>query len=72
MDSSGSKGPLAKPEQTCSGDPDNEVRWLTPYGFKNNCTAGLIEESYNDIYTFNIYSLSGEDFVLEWKVFGWK
>jgi len=69
MDSSGSKGPLAKPEQTCSGDPDNEVRWLTPYGFKNNCTADL---DGNDIYTFNIYSLSGEDFVLEWKVFGWK
>ena len=47
MSNSGSKGPLEKPEQICSGDPDNN--WMTPYGFTHNCKHS------EQIFATNLY-----------------
>ena len=69
MSNSGSKGPLEKPEQICSGDPDNN--WMTPYGFPNNCEHS--EQLFiDDLYAFIIVNTGETDLVLEWTVYGWK
>ncbi len=67
MSKSGSKGPVDKPEQTCSGDSDND--WMTPYGFINNCEQHLV---YKNIYTFMIVNAITSELVLEWSIYGWK
>lgn len=69
MSSSGSKERVVKPEQTCSGDPEDG--WMTTHNFRHNC------EEYSDwyagdIFTFMIESKSEEEFTLEWKIYGWK
>ena len=69
MNSSGSKERVDKPEQTCSGDPEDG--WMTTHNFRHNC------EEFSDIYggdmfTFMIESKSDDEFTLEWKIFGWK
>ena len=68
MNKSGSKGPVEKPEQTCSGDPDND--WMTPYGFQNNCEQQW--DLYRHGYAFLIVNTGETDLVLEWTVYGWK
>ena len=82
MSSSGSKGPLDKPEQSCTGEPNQYGMWFNQYGLPNDCTRDL-EERHSDIYHLYIISRShGEDtgaaefetvdFVIEWTIFGWK
>ena len=69
MSNSGSKGPVEKPEQICSGDPDNN--WMTPYGFPNNCEHS--EQLFaTNLYQFMIVNTGETDLVLEWTVYGWK
>ena len=70
MSSSSSKERVVKPEQTCSGDPDND--WATTNNWvKNNCEVSS-EDTYADFFTFLIVSKSDEEFTLEWTIFGWK
>ena len=69
MSNSGSKGPVEKPEQICSGDPDNN--WMTPYGFTHNCKHS--EQLFaTNLYQFMIVNTGETDLVLEWTVYGWK
>ena len=69
MSNSGSKGPVEKPEQICSGDPDNN--WMTPYGFTRNCEHS--EQLFaTNLYQFMIVNTGETDLVLEWTVYGWK
>ena len=69
MSNSGSKGPVEKPEQICSGDPDNN--WMTPYGFPHDCERS--EQIFTDnYYLFMIVNTGETDLVLEWTVYGWK
>ena len=69
MSNSGSKGPLEKPEQICSGDPDNN--WMTPYGFPHDCERS--EQIFTDnLYAFMIANTGETDIVLKWTVYGWK
>ena len=70
MSNSGSKGPVDKPEQTCSGDPDNN--WLTPYGFSYDCEKSEQSLMFDDIYLFMIVNTGDTAFVLEWSIYGWK
>jgi len=82
MSSSGSKGPLDKPEQSCTGEPNQYGMWFNQYGLPNDCTRDL-EERHSDIYHLYIISRSSGgdtgaaefetvDFVIEWTIFGWK
>ena len=69
MSNSGSKGPVEKPEQICSGDPDNN--WMPPYGFTHNCKHS--EQLFaTNLYQFMIVNTGETDLVLEWTVYGWK
>ena len=70
MSNSGSKGSVDKPEQTCSGDPDNN--WLTPYGFSYDCEKSEQSLMFDDIYLFMIVNTGDTGFVLEWSIYGWK
>lgn len=69
MNSSGSKERVDKPEQTCSGDPENG--WMTTHNIIHNCEEYSVWYG-GDIFTFMIESKSDEEFTLEWKIFGWK
>ena len=82
MSSSGSKGPLDKPEQSCTGEPNQDGMWFNQYGLPNDCTRDL-EERHSDFYHLYIISRSSGgdtgaaefetvDFVIEWTIFGWK
>ncbi len=69
MSSSGSKERVVKPEQTCSGDPEDG--WMTTHNFRHNCEEYSVWYG-GDIFTFMIESKSDEEFTLEWKIYGWK
>ena len=67
MTKTGSMGPVERPLQTCSGDPENN--WLTPYGFMMTCEPWHF---YYDVYIFYIVNTGGSEIELEWSVYGWK
>ena len=69
MSSSGSKERVVKPEQTCSGDPEDG--WMTTHNFRHNCEEYSVLYG-GDIFSFMIESKSDEEFTLEWKIYGWK
>jgi hypothetical protein len=67
MAKTGSMGPVERPLQTCSGDPENN--WLTPYGFAVQCEPWPLGF---DIYIFLILNTGASEIELEWSVYGWK
>ena len=82
MSSSGSKGPLDKPEQSCTFVPSPvPLMSVNQYGMMEvrDCTDDL-EERHSDYYHLYIIANypGGDtdpqtvDFVIEWTIYGWK
>jgi hypothetical protein len=67
MTKTGSMGPVERPLQTCSGDPDNNG--LVYYGNLKPCEPWPF---YYDFYMFYIFNTGASEIELEWSVFGWK
>jgi len=68
MTKTGLMGPVEKPLQTCTGDPDNN--WFTHLGtFAIQCEPWI---PHYDIYIFVIVNTGASEIELEWSVYGWK
>ena len=67
MTKTGSMGPVERPLQTCSGDPDNNG--LVYYGNLKPCKPWPF---YHELYIFYIFHTGASAIELDWSVFGWK